>query len=635
MVYFLQKSYRIQLMLLTVALLLIAHISTAQVRFTTTANETEIGKNDLVQIKFKIENARSVYHITPPPFDGFEIVSGPNQETGSFSSSGLHSSYVAISYILRPQKPGKFIFNPATAVIDGKEMTSNKITIRVSNQGTVKATAPNSLNQSPFSGFDISTAPSRRVNEDCILGSGEDAEKKIRENLFLKIDANKTSCFVGEPVVVSFKLYTRLLSQTSITDAPLFNGFSVSEMDVDDKASEVRINGKKFNCYTLRKVQLFPMQAGNFSISPLKSNNKVTFVKSEKQLRQHNDDPFGTMIQELGAQDFAAGSTVAASADLASNSITIHVKPLPESSKPENFKGAVGSFSMQGTLLQDSMTTDDAGSLSLTITGSGNLNLINAPKINWPSGIDVYDAKIKEDIDNQQVPATGTKTFNIPFTVSKSGNYSVPPIHFTWFNPQSGRYDSSVTEPVTLFVAAGRKLQFAAASAGKNPPFSLLSVSALEWAGGIVLVGGLAVLAGFVLFKKKNRESELESQIRLDDLKHRQSEEFDIPGNPLQKAQEKLDTEDPESFYKALESCVRNYLSVKLEIPLHELSSEKVIEKMDNFNVGIGTTRLFESLIREIDLGLYARRSHATQMRNLYEKSSELIALLNKQICAK
>lgn len=620
---------------MTISLLLFSYISSAQVRFTTTANETEIGKNELVQIRFKIENARSVHNITPPAFDGFEVVSGPNQETGSFTGSGLHSSYVAISYILKPTKQGTFTFGPATAIIDGKEMNSDKITIRVSGRGTASASSPNSLNQSPFSGFDINAAPSKRVNEDYILRPGEDVNKKIKKNIFLKIDANKTDCYVGEPVVVSFKLYTRLLSQTSITDAPLFNGFSVSEMDVDETASEVKVNGKKFNCYTLRRVQLFPMQAGNFSISPLKSENKITFVRTEKQLRQHEDDPFRQMMQELGARELPAGGTIAATANLASNSITIHVKPLPEKHRPENFKGAVGRFSVQSELQNDTMTTDDAGNLTLTISGSGNLNLINAPQINWPSGIDVYDAKIKEDIDNQRIPATGNKTFQIPFTISKSGTYNLPPIHFSWFNPESGKYESSVTEPMNLFVTPGKKLPAGQTPGRSRTFFGFLPATALEWAGGIALVGGLAVLLSFVLFKKRNRESELASQVMLDDLRNEQPDRFDIPGNHLQKAREKLDTDDPESFYKTLENCIKSYLSTKLEIPLYELSSEKVIEKMDNFNVGIGTTRLFESLIREIDLGLYARNSHATQMRNLYEKSSELIALLDKQICPK
>lgn len=631
MAYFLQKLYWKNIVGIIIPLFLCSQTSSAQVRFTAKANETQIGKNDLVQVSFKVENAHSVQNIVAPDFDNFDVVSGPNQETGSYSSNGLHSSYVAISFILKPVKTGKFSIAPATAVVNGKTMRSNSVTVIVSNQGS-GASSSNSLNQSPFSGFDLNAVPSRGVNEDYILRPGQDAEEKIKKNLFLKIDANKTTCYVGEPVVVSFKLYTRLLSQTSITDAPLFNGFSVAEMAANENASEVKINGRKFNCYTLRKVQLFPMQAGTFSISPLRSENKVTFVRAAEQLRQQTDDPFQQMLQELGAQPFNTSGAIVKTADLSSNSLSIRVKPLPEKNKPDNFKGAVGKFRLQSSLQSENMTTDDAGNLTLTIAGSGNLSLVNAPKINWPTAIDVYDAKTKEDIDNEQIPATGTKTFNIPFTISKPGTYSVPPIHFSWFNPQSGKYESSVTEPISFSVAHGKKMRMPGLPGGGEFSSGLLSVTALEWAGGIVLLGGLVVLIAFVMLKKKSRESDLESQIILDDLKNEQPENFEVPGNPLQEVQEKLDTENAESFYKSLENCLKNYLSAKLEIPLHELSSETVTEKMDSYNVGIGTTRLFESLIREIDLGLYAKSSHAAQMRNLYEKSSELIALLDKQI---
>lgn len=631
MAYFLQKLYWKNIVGIIIPLFLCSQTSSAQVRFTAKANETQIGKNDLVQVSFKVENAHSVQNIVAPDFDNFDVVSGPNQETGSYSSNGLHSSYVAISFILKPVKTGKFSIAPATAVVNGKTMRSNSVTVVVSNQGSGSSSS-NSLNQSPFSGFDLKAVPSRGVNEDYILRPGQDAEEKIKKNLFLKIDANKTTCYVGEPVVVSFKLYTRLLSQTSITDAPLFNGFSVAEMAANENASEVKINGRKFNCYTLRKVQLFPMQAGTFSISPLRSENKVTFVRAAEQLRQQTDDPFQQMLQELGAQPFNTSGAIVKTADLASNSLRIRVKPLPEKNKPDNFKGAVGTFRLQSSLQSENMTTDDAGNLTLTIAGSGNLSLVNAPKINWPTAIDVYDAKTKEDIDNEQIPATGTKTFNIPFTISKPGTYSVPPIHFSWFNPQSGKYESSVTEPISFSVAHGKKMRMPGLPGRGEFSSGLLSVTALEWAGGIVLLGGLVVLIAFVMLKKKSRESDLESQIILDDLKNEQPENFEVPANPLQEVQEKLDTENAESFYKSLENCLKNYLSAKLEIPLHELSSETVTEKMDSYNVGIGTTRLFESLIREIDLGLYAKSSHAAQMRNLYEKSSELIALLDKQI---
>ncbi len=108
---------------------------------------------------------------------------------------------------------------------------------------------------------------------------------------------------------------------------------------------------------------------------------------------------------------------------------------MPTENKPESFRGAVGDFSVSASLEKNKFTTDDAGTLKLTITGKGNIQLINAPAINWPDGIDGYDAKVKDNVDRKKVPMQGSKTFSYPFTVSKAGNYTIDSIAFSYFDP--------------------------------------------------------------------------------------------------------------------------------------------------------------------------------------------------------
>lgn len=635
MTYFLHRNYWQKIALFGSFLFCFSQISSAQVKFTASANEALIGREDLVQIKFKIENAQSVRSIDPPSFDDFEIVSGPNQESGTIINNGDRSYYAAVSFILKPKKTGKLSILPATAFADGKQIKSNPVSITVTRQSTAGSSPRRSVPQTPFSGFGYEPERhrSRHLNNDYILRPGENPQEKIKKNLFVRLDANKKSCYVGEPIVVSFKLYTRLLSKTNVTDAPSFNGFSVTEMDVNENATEEKVNGKIYNCYTLRKVQLFPMREGTYTISPLHATNKVSFVKFGHDGTQA-DDPFMQLLQEIGAQSLSAGGMVDEVVNTISNELTVHVKPLPALDKPENFRGAVGNFAVHCNMDKEEMTTDDAGSLALTISGSGNMALINAPEVKWPAGVDAYDAKVKEQFDNQQVPVAGSKTFHIPFTVSKPGNYSLPPIHFSWFDPSSGKYESTVTEPISFMVSQGSHLLRAAGETAASSTKGFLAISRLEWATGIVLVAGLTILLLFVFFRKKNRESDLEARVKLDDLRSSQAEdEFVIPDNPLEAVHEKLKSADADGFYQDLNAALKKYLSGKLNIPLHELSKEKVLEGMDSCNVGIGTTKLFESLVREIDLGLYAKSTHPGQMRYLYEKSAELIALLDKQIC--
>lgn len=604
--------------------------TSAQAKFTSICSSNRIGLDDQIQVQFKVENAHSVNYIDPPPFKNFIVQNGPNQESGMSSINGNISRYVSISFILKPQKSGTFILPPAVAIVDGKQIKSNPITIRVENKSTVagKAAPP----ASPFSSLGMpDITPEVHPVDDYVLKPGEDPNEKIKKNLFLKLDASKTKCYVGEPIIVSFKLYTRLRSETNITDAPAFNGFSVSDLDVDENATEEKINGKTYNCYVLRKVQLYPMQAGTFRLSPLHASNTVSFLKYNRHAFQ-GGDLLMQMMQDFGGNGLGPSDMIDKQINLQSNDVTIEVKPLPKENIPGWFKGAVGNFGIQSNLSKDNFSTDDAGNLAITISGSGNMSLINAPSVNWSNKIDPYDPKVKDTINKQTVPFSGKKTFNIPFSISEPGKYSIPPIYFSWFDPKSGQYQTAKTEPIYFQVTAGKGIQ---KFAGKTfARFGwLMNISKAEWISGIALLAGILILILFFFIRKRKKENELETLIKLDDLKNEQAEEFVIPGNPLAEVHEKLTGGDADGFYHELKTSIQKYLSGRLKIPMYELTKERICQRLDECNVSIGTTKLLESLMQEIELGLYAKHSHPGQMRALYEKTAELVSLLNKQIC--
>lgn len=599
----------------------------SQIKFSAIANETKIGLNDLVQIQYKIENAKSIQRIDPPSFDNFYVVSGPNKETGMSSINGNVSTYAAISYILKPKKKGSFKIPPVTAEADGRQLKCNAVTIQVVQGGNMAGRAQSPSIVPPSFATPL---PDRTPADDYILRPGEDADAKIKKNLFIKLVANKTSCYVGEPIVVSFNLYTRLRSETNVTDAPSFNGFSVVDMDANQNAIQEKINGKTYSCYVLRKVQLYPLQSGSFTLTPLEAVNNVTFLKYNANPVNGND-LFMQFMQDFGGNVLSPGDYIQKSAKLKSNSLTITVKPLPTGNVPPTFRGAVGNFSIQTNLAKEHLSTDDAGDLQIKILGSGNFNMVNTPAVKWPDGIDAYDPKIKEEINKQEVPLQGNKVFNIPFTVKEPGDYSIPPVYFSWFNPESGKYETGKTEPIAFRVSKGKNIIPKNKVVHKATNF--LSVNNLEWIGGGVLVSGLLIALVFVFMKKKNKESDLETQVKLDDLKSERPEEDIVPGNPLAEVHEKLVSEDADGFYQELKQALEVYLSRRLKFPLHSFSKETVMQKLDACNVGVGTSKLFESLMQEIELGLYARHSHVSQMRNLYEKTAELVSLLNKQIC--
>ena len=372
--------------------------SFAQIKFSTICPDKTIGKNDYLQIQFQVDNAPDVETITPPSFKNFDIVSGPNQQSSVSIVNGKRDQSVAIGFYLKPKGTGKYVIGPATARVNGKEYHTDPITVEVTNASSNSAASnPGANSLSPFGNmtFDFPVEPSIHRFDDYILKKGENVNDKVKKNLFIKLDVSKTNCYTGEPLVASYKLYTRLRSESVVTNAPSFNGFSVSELELNNNNSVKveKYNGRDYNVYTLRKVQLYPLQPGTITLDPVVADNKVTFIKSDYAGTQKGD-LFFDMLQDFANSSSPENSVIEEHVNLKSAPVQITVKPLPEENKPLDFKGAVGNFKINASLEKKDITTDDAGNVKINLAGAGNIHLINAPKINWPDGVDGYEAKV-------------------------------------------------------------------------------------------------------------------------------------------------------------------------------------------------------------------------------------------------
>jgi len=609
----------------------------AQVSFSVVCPQKEIGKNDVLQISFKVENASNVESIIPPDFKHFVIVGGPNQQSGMTSINGKIDQYVSVGFDLKPKSTGTFVIGSATATADGKTFSTRPVEITVTNQSSV---SPNNNQQnqlSPFSnfGFDFPSPPARQF-DDYILKPGENAEEKVKKDLALDLEVNKKTVYVGEPIVASYKLYTRLRSETTISDAPAFNGFSVSDLEVKNNDYNIEeYNGRKYNVYTLRKVQLYPLQAGTFTLDPLVSNNKVTFLKAEFANRQ-NTSGFYDLLEDFSQSLTPQNEMVEKDVTLKSKPVTIIVKPLPTENKPTDFKGAVGYFSLNASLEKNNLTTDDAGNLVVTLSGKGNIQMVNAPKITWPQGLEGYDPKVKDNVDNSSVPMKGTKTFTFPFTISDPGIYTIDSIEFSYFDPELQSYKTLRTPPLTVSVKKGtgnsNNEYVKAAQKNKDEPF--YTNKKLDIVIGISLCLLIILLIFFAKNKKQNRESVLETHVKVDDIENdteEETQELKIPQNPLAEAHDKLKEDDSVGFYHTIHYSLKKYLCLKFKIQQEEFSRKRVNEELDKCNVGIGTSHLLNSVLDEIEINLYAPAIGSNEQKDIFEKASEVVSLLDKQ----
>lgn len=614
----------------------------AQVKFSAVSSDKRIGKNEYLQVQYIIENAASVTRITPPVFKDFSVVSGPNQQSGISNNNGNIKQYISIGFVLKPLSAGNFTIAPATAKAEGKEFNSNVIKVEVTNSSTSNRSGGTALT-SPFANIIPGGPLDPEVHEydDYILHKGENLQDKIRKNIFIKADVNKQSCYAGEPVVAVYKLFTRLKSESNLTKSPSFNGFSVSELEKPDNYSlhTEKLNGREYNVYILRKVQLYPLQPGTIELEPAEVENRITFIKAD-----YADARKGDIFYDM-MRDFADASTPQEAIQqqivtLQSKPVTIEVKPLPDENKPDQFKGAVGDFKIYAFADKNNITTDDVNNLKIIISGTGNIQLINHPEITWPKGLEGFEPRTSEKINTVSVPMKGEKIFTYAFTALKPSVYNIPSIAFSYFDINARAYRTITSKPVAIAVTkgSGNRRRINAFNAQNNKLPETLSNKLYEnrW----LLIAGFCLGAVLVFWfinyarQKKLAPIILKNKSK-EDIDHEENiitDKFIIPEDPLRPAKENLEQNDSKLFYRSLNSSLKKYLSAKLKFPEEDLTKKKINELLDKYNVGIGTSLMLTLLLENIEMNLYAPISSADEMQTVYEKAGEIVALLDKQV---
>jgi hypothetical protein len=288
------------------------------------------------------------------------------------------------------------------------------------------------------------------VNNDYFLKPGEDPEKKIAENLFVKVSVDRKDCFVGQPVLASYKLYSRLESRSDIIKNPGFYGFSVSDMiNLQDRVKQTEtVNGRSFDVHVVRQVQLYPMQTGKLFIDAMEIRNKVQFSRDNNSKKAEQEIAEGMLGP--GGQGSANSETYENS--ISTEPISINVKPLPEKNKPTAYSGAVGKFSIEAAIKNDKLSRNETGFLEITIGGKGNFIQLNAPSIQWPNGIEGFEAAISDSLDKKQAPLEGRRQFRYAFTATGSGDFQIPAVVFHFFDPDSGKFRTVSTRSLSVQV---------------------------------------------------------------------------------------------------------------------------------------------------------------------------------------
>ncbi|MBP7507018.1 MAG: protein BatD [Prolixibacteraceae bacterium] len=556
-----------------------------------------------------------------PQLDGFDILMGPSVSTSrSFSSiNGTMTQSVSNSYtyILRGQKEGTFSISPASIRAEGKNIQSNQLSIKVI-QGRQPAGASAGAG-TRSQGQDSSTESSRTS-----AGS--------RDDLFIQYEVDKKNVYKGEMISVAFKLYSRVNLSVADQTLPSFEGFWTQDIDIppaDQNRSREAVDGIIYNVYTLQKKILIPQQTGTLYIEPAEM---VFNVQQRVAPTSIFDDFFGS-VQNIRTS-------------VRSNRIAITVKDLPPA--PADFKGAVGKFTLSSEIDNTDIKSNEAITIKVKISGSGNLKHINAPSFKFPADFEIYDPKTSYDFKATESGITGSTVFEQVIIPRYQGNFTIPAQNFVYFDVDSKSYKTLSTQEFNIRVAKGSDDQSTTVVSsmskedvkyiGKDIRYIKTGNTKLQNSHSFIFgsfmfyFGYIAALLAFaavvVILQKKAREN-----ANLALMRNRKASK--MARKHLKAANECLKANNKDDFYEALLKAFWGYLSDKLTIPQSELTRDNVRSTLISNSVESVVIDEFIKLIDICEMARYAPTAVNESISELYSRGEKLINNFEKQILKK
>jgi hypothetical protein len=576
--------------LLILISLLFMSFGFSQIKFEAEASKTNLGVNENLRVDFKMNKDGDNFN--PPSFDGFSVVGGPNQSVSNNWINGVRSFSKTYSYFLSPIKKGKYTIGQASIEIDGDIYKTMPIQVQVT-EAVQSSVSPNN--------------PVSFLNDD----------------IELNIDISKNEIYLNEPISVEFKLlFNPKINVTNLgeIDSPEFNNFWSQNIKIPRlEIKSTSYKGQRYNYVTWKKTLLFPQKTGNLDLLPLTLDVTVDVPTNRR-------DFFGNIIYTQTSKK------------VSSRKRTIKVKDFPTKDKPESFNGAVGKFDISLLSSKSELKATESFQLELKVTGNGNLKLFSLPDIIVPSSLEKYDPEFKENIKSSISGMNGQISNTYTIVPQFKGKYPIPPVEFSYFNPETEKYMIIKTSESIVDVTEGPlNSEFT-----NNSSLSQLQRNNIETIGQfnyiklsskfynidsknlldskywlyIILTIPFLIFLIIILVKKMTSKSISDS-----DLITKNAEI--LARKFLEDA--KIDMSKKESFYSSLDLALFNFFKSKYMIKKEEFSKdkiklilikEKISEKVINDVIG---------LIESCEIARYTPTS-SDDMEKDYEKAVHILS---------
>ena len=579
------------------------------VSFTAKAPEVVVS-GDQFRLSFTI-SSKKVRDFRAPNIKDFEVLMGPTRSTQYQNINGVETNSITFTYILMAGKEGTYKIPGATIVADGNNYTSNSVEIKVLPPDQSSGSASGSSSQS-----------SRNQ-----ANSGKITDKE----LFMMATASKTKVYEQEAILLTYKVYTQVNLTELRGDIPDLKGFHTQEVELPNQKTFTleHYNGRNYNTTIWRQLVLFPQQTGKIEIP------SVTFEGTISQ-RIASADPFDAF--------FNGGNVINIQKNLVTPKLVIDVKELP-AGKPSNFSGGVGEFTISSSINTQELKTNDAVTIKLVISGTGNMKLINTPEVNFPQDFEIYDPKVDNKFNLTRNGLSGNKVIEYLAIPRHAGTYTIPPIEFSYFDLKSQSYKTLKTDAYTLNVAKGegnseqvvanfiskedlkvlgqdiRYIKTGDTNLTRKDDYFFGSMSYWMW----YIIPLALFIACMVIYRKQALENANVAKVRTKKANK-------VATKRMKNAGKLLAEKKTEAFYDEVLKALWGYISDKLSMPVSQLSKDNIEGKLQQHQVADELVKEFIDILNDCEFARYAPGSQDEKMDKIYSSAIEVISKMENSI---
>ena len=560
--------------------------------------------------------------IVSTSFGNFDVLNGPSTSyssstriiNGQVSQSTTHT----YTYTLAAQKEGQFTIPGIVFMVNGNQVKSNAVTINVVEGGGAQA----------------GNAGTRGQQQQQRAQQSQGFDKR---DVFVKAYCSNSNPYVGEQVIITHKLYVGPSVnggyQVTSVNAPTQSGlwsYTLGNPDADAPRTTEVIDGKKFTVFEVRRTAVFPQQSGKITVTPF----EIGFLARVIYTQQSND-PFEMFF---GGRQYAQDYEL----DLKSNSVVLNCKSLPENGRPEDFSGLAGNFTMSSNLSRNELKTNDATNLTVTISGTGNLQHVEAPVIEFPSDFDVTDPKITDNINTRGNTVTGSRTFEYIIIPREAGDFTIPAASFSYFDLKSHSYKTLTGEEYKMKVEKGKDGGVSSVSSNqKDIKFLSKDIRFIKTNGkafhpkreeffaspwfyvGMILP--LLLLIVFIIVWRKTMETK-QNVVLLKDKRANK-----VARKRLKKAGQLLNAGQKEAFYVEISQVLWGYMSDKFHIPLSQLSMDTVEEKLKEKQLDEESVKEFLETLNQCEFARFAPGDSSQMMNEMYQRAHDFMTKIERR----